>query len=224
MSNIAYIRVSTFDQNEGRQVEMMKTRNIDKTFTDKASGKDTERLQLTAMLDYAREGDTVFIESFSRLARNTVDLLRLIETMNSKGIKVVSLKEGLDTSTPTGKLMLTMIGAIATFERENMLERQREGIALAKAEGKYKGRQAKQLPANFNELYQQYMNREITKSKLAELCKLSRPVLDKLLKEVVKEKPITVKHSSTTEKAMPNNILENLIELSKNEKPSKSMR
>ena len=92
------------------------------------------------------------------------------------------LKEGLDTSTPTGKLMLTMIGAIATFERENMLERQREGIALAKAMGKYKGRVSKTLPTNFDQLYQQYMSRNITKSKLAELCNISRPVLDKLLK------------------------------------------
>lgn len=187
MANIAYIRVSAVDQNEGRQVEMMKTHNIDKTFTEKASGKDIERPQLLAMLEYARQGDTIYIESFSRLARNTIDLLSLIETMGNKGIKVVSLKEGLDSDTSTGKLMLTMIGAIATFERENMLERQREGIALAKAEGKYKGRVAKELPENFKTLYDQYMNREITKSKLAELCEVSRPVLDRLLKEYVEE-------------------------------------
>lgn len=183
MANIAYIRVSTVEQNEGRQVELMKPHSIDKVFIEKASGKDTERPQLTAMIDYARSGDTVYIESFSRLARNTIDLLNLIEKMNSKDIKVISLKEGLDSSTPTGKLMLTMIGAIATFERENLLERQREGIALAKAEGKYKGRQAKELPENFNILYAQYKNREITKGKLSELCGVSRPVMDKLLKE-----------------------------------------
>ena len=117
---------------------MMKPYNIDKTYIEKLSGKDMDRPQLKAMIDYAREGDTVYIESFSRLARNTKDLLDIIDQMNAKGIKVISLKEGLDTSTPTGKLMLTMIGAIATFERENMLERQREGIALAKAMGKYK--------------------------------------------------------------------------------------
>lgn len=183
MANIAYIRVSTVEQNEGRQVEMMKSHNIDKTFIEKASGKDTDRPELIAMLDYARQGDTVYIESFSRLARNTIDLLKLIETMNNKGIKVVSLKEGMDTSTPAGKLMLTMIGAIATFERENLLERQKEGIALAKAEGKYKGRAAKELPANFDEIYNQYQTRQITKSKMAELCEVSRPVLDRLLKE-----------------------------------------
>lgn len=183
MANIAYIRVSAVDQNEGRQIEMMKAYNIDETFTEKASGKDTHRPQLQAMIKFARKGDTVYIESFSRLARNTRDLLDLIETMSNKGIKVVSLKEGLDSATPAGKLMLTMIGAIATFERENMLERQREGIALAKAEGKYKGRKAKELPDNFNVLYHQYKTREITKTKLAELCQVSRPVLDKLIKE-----------------------------------------
>jgi len=183
MANIAYIRVSAVDQNEGRQVEMMKTHNIDETFTEKASGKDTDRPQLQAMIKFARKGDTVYIESFSRLARNTRDLLDLIETMTTKGIKVISLKEGLDSTTPAGKLMLTMIGAIATFERDNMLERQREGIALAKAEGKYKGRKAKELPSNFAVIYNQYKTREITKGKLAELCGVSRPVMDKLIKE-----------------------------------------
>jgi len=185
MANIAYIRVSTVEQNEGRQIEMMKSHSIDKTFIEKASGKDTARPQLTAMIDYARSGDTIIIESFSRLARNTIDLLNLIETMGKKGIKVISIKEGLDSDTPTGKLMLTMIGAIATFERDNLLERQKEGIALAKAEGKYKGRVAKELPANFKELYAQYQTRVITKSKLAELCEVSRPVMDKLIKNYV---------------------------------------
>jgi len=183
MEKIAYIRVSTIEQNERRQLEMMKPYNIDKTFIEKASGKDTARPQLTTMLDYARAGDTVYIESFSRLARNTVHLLNLIETMGNKGIKVISLKEGMDTSTPTGKLMLTMIGAIATFERDNLLERQREGIALAKEQGKYKGRNAKVLPDKFNVLYSQYKTREITKAKLAELCDVSRPVMDRLIKE-----------------------------------------
>lgn len=186
MANIAYIRVSTIDQNEGRQIEMMKDKNIDETFIEKLSGKDMERPQLQAMIKFARKGDSVYIESFSRLARNTKDLLNIIEQMDTKGIKVVSLKEGLDSSTATGKLMLTMIGAIATFERDNMLERQKEGIALAVKEGKYKGRVAKKLPDNFNSLYHQYKTREITKSKLAELCEVSRPVLDKLLVEYEK--------------------------------------
>lgn len=187
MSNIAYIRVSTIEQNEGRQLEMMKQYNIDKTFIEKHSAKDIDRPQLQELINYVREGDTIYIESFSRLARNTTDLLNLVEMLTNKGIKVISLKEGLDTSTATGKLMLTMIGAIATFERDNMLERQREGIYLAKIAGKYKGRKPKELPMNFDKLYQQYMNRKITKTKLAELCEVSRPVLDKLIKDYIKE-------------------------------------
>jgi len=183
MANLAYIRVSAIDQNEARQLEMMKNLNIDETFIEKASGKNTDRPQLKAMIKFARKDDTIYIESFSRLARNTMDLLNLIAEMTTKGIKIISIKEGMDTSTATGKLMLTMIGAIATFERDNLLERQKEGIALAKLEGKYKGRQSKELPANFTEIHSQYMARKITKSKMAEMCDISRPVMDRLLKE-----------------------------------------
>lgn len=181
--NIAYVRVSTVDQNEGRQIEAMKNCGIDKTFMDKLSGGTTNRAQLQAMLEFAREGDTVYIESFSRLARDTRDLLNLIEQMTQKGIKVISLKENLDTSTPTGKLILTVIAGIATFERDIMLERQREGIALAKASGKYKGRAAKKIPKDFDALYQQYMSRQLTKTKMAELCGVSRPLLDRMIKQ-----------------------------------------
>ena len=134
--NIAYVRVSTIEQNESRQVEGLKKYNIDKWFIEKCSGKDTNRPELQTMLDYAREGDTVYIHEFSRLARSTKDLLEIVEGLNKKGVQLVSNKENLDTSTPTGKLMLTFIGAIAEFERQQILERQREGIALAKAEGK----------------------------------------------------------------------------------------
>ena len=138
--NIAYVRVSTVEQNEARQVEGLKKHNIDKWFTEKISAKDANRPQLQAMLEFAREGDTVFIHDFSRIARSTKDLLAIVEQLNAKGVHLVSNKENIDTSTPTGKLMLTMIGAINEFERMNLLERQREGIALAVQEGKYKGR------------------------------------------------------------------------------------
>lgn len=106
---------------------------------EKVSGKDTNRPELQSMLDYIREGDTVYIHDFSRLARSTKDLLELVELFNKKDISLVSTKENLDTSTPTGKLMLTMIAAINEFERLNLLEHQREGIAIAKKQGKYKG-------------------------------------------------------------------------------------
>lgn len=137
---IAYIRVSTIEQNEQRQIEAMKKYNIEKWFIEKVSAKDTNRPKLKEMLDYAREGDTVHIHDFSRLARSTKDLLDLVETLNKKGIILVSNKENIDTSTATGKLMLTMIGAINEFERTNLLERQHEGIEIAKKNGAYKGR------------------------------------------------------------------------------------
>ena len=138
--NVAYVRVSTAEQNEARQVEALRSHNIDKWFTEKISGKNTHRPQLQAMLDFVREGDTVYIHDFSRLARSTSDLLKLVETLQSKNIRLVSNKENIDTHTPTGKLMLTMIAAINEFERVNLLERQREGIAIAKRKGIYKGR------------------------------------------------------------------------------------
>lgn len=184
MENIAYVRVSTAEQNEGRQVEELKKHQIDKWFTEKISGKDTNRPQLQAMLDYVREGDTVYIHDFSRLARSTKDLLELVEQLQSKGVHLVSNKENLDTGTPTGKLMLTMIAAINEFERENLLERQREGIALAKEAGKYQGGQVKRIKEqDFNSAYERYQRRELNKKELAAELKISRPTLDKLLKD-----------------------------------------
>lgn len=122
---IAYIRVSSIDQNEQRQIEAMQRYNIEKWFIEKVSGKDTNRPKLKEMLDFAREGDTIHIHDFSRLARSTKDLLDIVELLNSKGITLISNKENIDSSTPTGKLMLTMIGAINEFERTNLLERQK---------------------------------------------------------------------------------------------------
>lgn len=178
--NIAYVRVSTVEQNEARQIEALEKRNIDKWFTEKVSAKNTARPELTAMLDFAREGDTIYIHDFSRLARSTADLLKLVEQLTAKGVHLVSNKENIDTSTPTGKLMLTMIGAINEFERTNLLERQREGIAIAKRDGKYAGRKAVSV-ADFEKHYQRYISREISKAQLARELDISRPTLDKLL-------------------------------------------
>lgn len=180
--NIAYVRVSTVEQNEARQVEGLKKHNIDKWFTEKISAKDVNRPQLQAMLEFVREGDTVFIHDFSRIARSTKDLLAIVETLNAKDVHLVSNKENIDTSTPTGKLMLTMIGAINEFERMNLLERQREGIALAVHEGKYKGRKEVQIE-DFNSYYERYMRREVNKAQLAKELNISRPTLDKLIRE-----------------------------------------
>lgn len=182
--NIAYIRVSTVEQNEQRQIDGLKKYNIDKWFTEKVSAKDTNRPKLQEMMDYIRKGDTVYIHDFSRLARSTKDLLEIVDYFQEKGVNLVSNKENLDSSTPTGKLMLTMIGAINEFERQNLLERQREGIAVAKEQGKYKGRQVKEIDnSDFERFYEDYKSRKITKSALAQKLNISRPTLDKLLKD-----------------------------------------
>lgn len=180
--HIAYIRVSTIEQNEARQVEAMKKFNIEKWFVEKVSAKDTDRPKLQELLEFAREGDTIHIHDFSRLARSTKDLLEITETLNNKGVALISNKENIDTSTPTGRLMLTMIGAIAEFERQNLLDRQREGIAIAKRNGKYKGGKKKTV-YGFVEGYVRYAKREITKTALAKELHISRPTLDKLIKE-----------------------------------------
>lgn len=181
--NIAYVRVSTVEQNESRQREGLKAYNIEKWYEEKVSAKDTNRPKLKEMLEFAREGDTIYVWDFSRLARSTRDLLELVELMQNKGIHLKSIKENLDTNTPTGKLMLTMIGAINEFERANLLERQKEGIKIAKDEGKYKGRKAKEVDKKFEGVYNKYLNRELNKVEMAKELKISRPTLDKLIKK-----------------------------------------
>ncbi len=191
MANIAYVRVSTADQNEERQIAALECRGIDKWFIEKVSAKDMNRPKLQEMLDYIRSGDTIYIHDFSRLARSTKDLLEIVEQLHAKDVGLVSNKENIDTSTPQGKLMLTMIGAIAEFERENLLERQREGIAIAKRQGKYKGRKPKAIDeALFDAEYIRYMARKITKVQFAKNLGVSRPTLDKMIneKEAVMEK------------------------------------
>lgn len=179
---IAYVRVSTVEQNEARQIEALEKYGIEKWFTEKVSAKDANRPQLQQMLDFAREGDTIYIHDFSRLARSTKDLLDITEQLQENGIHLVSNKESIDTSTPTGKLMLTMIAAINEFERTNLLERQREGIAIAKRNGVYSGRKPFKSD-KFEGLYSQYIGREINKSEFAKLLEVSRPTLDKLIRE-----------------------------------------
>ena len=159
---VAYIRVSTEDQNTARQEEAMKSQGIEKAFIEKVSGKSMDRPQLKAMLDYVREGDTLAVESYSRHARNTKDLLSIVEELERKGVAFISLKENIDTSTPQGKLMLTIFAGLAQFERECTLQRQKEGIATAKTEGKYKGRKPVAIPDNWNEVIALWKKGEIT--------------------------------------------------------------
>ena len=137
---VGYVRCSTAEQNEARQMKMMEDQNVEKVFVDKASGKNVDRKDFKAMMAFVRDGDMVIVESISRIARNTRDLLSIISELTEKGVEFVSLKENIDTTTPHGRFMLTVFGALAELERESILGRQREGIELAKTEGKYKGR------------------------------------------------------------------------------------
>ena len=143
---IGYARVSTEEQNEARQLESFRSFSepISKTFIDKCSGKNMNRPQLKAMLEYVREGDVVVVSDFSRLARSTRDMLQIVQDLSDKGVGLISMKEHLDTDTPQGKFMLTVFAALAELERATILQRQREGIEIAKADGKYTGR--KPLP------------------------------------------------------------------------------
>lgn len=144
---LGYTRVSTMEQNEARQIEALTRRGVnpENFYTDKQSGKNADRPALKKLLAFVRRGDTVVTESISRIARNTKDLLSIIEQLQAKGVEFVSLKESLDTTTPQGKFMLTIFGAMAELERDSILQRQREGIEIAKSEGKYKGRQPIQI-------------------------------------------------------------------------------
>ena len=152
MSKIGYIRVSTEHQETARQQEIMCGYQVDRIFSEKLSGANTDRPQLRAMLDYVREGDTLYVESISRLGRSTKDLLNIIDTLTDKGVTLISHKEKIDTDTPTGKFMLTVLK-----------QRQREGIEIAKAQGKYTGR--KTIPTDwtrFGQLYGEWRAKHIT--------------------------------------------------------------
>lgn len=138
MANIGYARVSTAGQSLEAQLDALKV--CDKVFKEKESGAKEDRPQLTTMLDYVRDGDTVTVTKLCRLARNTKHLLEVVDYLDQKGVSLVVLNLGIDTNSPTGRLMLTMIGAVASFERQLLLERQAEGIAIAKTKGRYKGR------------------------------------------------------------------------------------
>ena len=158
---IGYVRVSTEEQNTARQEIMLRELGVDELFIDKASGKNADRPELRRMMEYVRRGDTVIVESISRFARNTRDLLDLVEHLTEKQVEFVSRKEAIDTTTPTGKFMLTVFAAVAELEREYILQRQREGIAIARTQGKYRGRPAKDYP-NIECVVARWRNGEIT--------------------------------------------------------------
>lgn len=173
---VGYVRVSSLEQNTDRQLE---GQTLDKVFTDKASGKDTKRPQLEAAMDYLREGDTLVVHSMDRLARNLEDLRRIVRELTGKGVRVQFVKESLTFTgedSPMSTLLLSMLGAVAEFERSMIRERQREGIELAKARGVYKGRKAKLSPEQVKALRARVAAGEI-KAQLAREFGISRETL-----------------------------------------------
>lgn len=180
--NIAYIRVSTKEQHLDRQRMALEEYKIERWYEEKQSGKDTERPRLQEMLDFVREGDTVYIVSFDRLARSVADLLQITDYLKKKKVHLVSVKEKIDSSTPNGRLMLTVIGAIAEFERAIIRERQAEGIAIAKAKGIYAGRKPKEYDkALFDECYRLWKDRKLTLVDLAKRLGASRSTAYRLI-------------------------------------------
>lgn len=163
MSKIGYVRVSTEDQETARQLKLMEDYKVDKIFEEKASGKNTSRVEFKKMMDYVREGDILYVESISRLSRSVRDLLKIVDELTEKGVHFVSAKESIDTSTPQGRFVLTIFAALSELEREQLLQRQREGIEIAKAQGKYKGRKRIEIDEElFKIFYKKWKAGEIT--------------------------------------------------------------
>jgi DNA invertase Pin-like site-specific DNA recombinase len=183
LPKIAYVRVSTFEQNTERQEVALKEIGMDKYYIEKVSGKNAGRPELKKMMDYLREGDTLYIESISRLARSTKDLLNIVEQLKGKKVDLISLKENIDTHTPQGKFMLTIFGALAELERENILQRQREGIQVAKANGKHFGRPQAGFPKDFENIYVQWKSGKIKAVEAFKTLKLKKTTFYKLIKQ-----------------------------------------
>jgi DNA invertase Pin-like site-specific DNA recombinase len=180
---IGYVRVSSFDQNPERQLENI---SVNKVFTDKASGKDTKRPELEALLAFAREGDIVVVHSMDRLARNLDDLRRLVQMLTKRGIRIEFVKEGLHFTgedSPMANLLLSVMGAFAEFERALIRERQREGIALAKKRGAYRGRKKALSPEQVADLRQRAAAGD-QKAALAREFGISRETLYQYLRSV----------------------------------------
>lgn len=191
---IGYIRISSADQNEARQEELMSRLGVDRVFIDKTSGKDTNRPEFKKMMDHIREGDTLIVESYSRLSRSTVDLIKTVEKLNEKGVHFISQKEKIDTSTPQGRMMMTIFAGIYQFERETLLERQREGVEIAKKEGKYRGRAPVTVPKKEFELaYKDWKAGAITAVAAMERLGIKKTTFYKLVKEFEKANPTLCK-------------------------------
>lgn len=180
---IGYVRASTQEQNTARQEVLMKELGVDEVYIDKMSGKSTDRPELKMMMQFVRKGDTVIVESISRFARNTRDLLELVEQLTEKGVEFISKKEAIDTTTPAGKFMLTVFGAVAELEREYILQRQREGIVIAKKQGKYKGRKPLEIP-EFEQIVGKWRNGAITAAEAMRVLHMSKTTFYRRVKRL----------------------------------------
>lgn len=174
MAKLAYLRVSAIDQNLARQEAMAEEWQVDKIFSEKKSGKDAERPALKEMLAYAREGDILHVESISRLARSTRDLLNIVDILNKKGVAFVSRKEALDTTTPAGRFMLTVFAALAELERESTALRREEGLAAAKKAGVKLGRPPVAVPKEFPAIVEEFKAGRLTAAVAAKRAGMSR--------------------------------------------------
>lgn len=184
MSKIGYIRVSTIEQNTDRQEIALEDIGMDKIFIEKASGKNTNRPELKKMLEYVREGDVLYIESISRLARSTRDLLSIVQQLQEKKVELISLKEHIDTTTPQGRFILTIFAALSELERENTLQRQKEGIVAARIKGKRFGRPKIEKPKKWDEVTTLWKNNEITAIEAMRRLNMNRGTFYRRVKEI----------------------------------------
>lgn len=184
MAKIGYVRVSTEGQNTIRQEVIMKELEVEKVFIEKISGKDRNRPQLKEMLKYVREGDVLIVESMSRLSRSALDFLNIVNELKEKKVNLVSQKESIDTSTAQGRFMLTVFAGLSELERENIRQRQREGIEIAKKEGRYKGKQPIEInKSQFEMHYKQWREGKITAVQAMKLLGLKPNTFYRRVKE-----------------------------------------
>lgn len=181
--NVGYIRVSTDEQNTVRQEVLMKELAVEKIFIEKISGKNRDREQLKEMLNFVREGDTVIVESMSRLSRSALDFLNIVNELQAKKVMIVSKKENIDTTTPQGRFMLTVFAGLSELERESIKQRQLEGIKEAKKLGKYKGRKKIELSKKFDKTYKDWKDGNITAIRAMEVLNLKPNTFYRRVKE-----------------------------------------
>jgi DNA invertase Pin-like site-specific DNA recombinase len=190
MAKIGYAGVSTSQQTTARQDDALAELGVNTLFVEKIGAKNANRPELKKMLEYVREGDIIVVSDISRLARSTRDLLSIIDTLNQKHVGFVSLKENIDTTSPQGRFVLTIFGALAELERDNILSRQREGIDAAKARGKKFGRPVMEFPKNWEKVYKQWKARKINPTDAAKELGLKRPTFYLMIKRWEVKSPV----------------------------------